>query len=86
MLLSFLTHLPAGPIILTNIEVLKEDSHGCARRNGNGDVAIHSVYIVAGISWAFHGAVDKLCAGLEENGGERKETLELQKIKSFTFH
>ena len=67
-------YLPAGRIILTNIEVLKEDSHGRTRRNRNGDVAIHSVSIIAGISWAFHVAVDKLCAGLKENGSERKET------------
>ena len=54
--------------------MLKEDSHVRAEGNGNGDVAIHSMGIVAGISWAFHGVVDNLRARLKENGNERKKT------------
>ena len=54
--------------------MLKDDSYVRARGNGNGDVAIHSMCIVAGISWAFQGAVDNLRARLKENGNERKKT------------
>ena len=54
--------------------MLKEDSHVRAEGNGNGDGAIHSMGIVAGISWAFHGVVDNLRARLKENGNERKKT------------
>ena len=59
---------------MKRVEVLKEDSHVRARGNGNEDVAIHSMCIVAGISWAFQGVVDKLWARLKENGNERKKT------------
>ena len=52
--LNLLSHLPAGPIVIVNVEVLKEDVHGLARGNGNGDVAIHFFCIVAGKSWTFY--------------------------------
>lgn len=55
MLLIFSSHLPTGPrVILINVEVLKEDMHGLAQGNGNGDVAIHFLCIVAGKSWTFY--------------------------------
>ena len=74
MLLIFSSHLPAGPGKLKNLEVLKEDFHGRAKGNGDGIVAIDSFYvIVTGKSSAFQGVVDKLWAGLKENGNERIE-------------
>ena len=67
------SHLPAAPTRLIDVEDLKGDSHVRSQGNGNGDVAIHIPRIVIGISWAFHGVVDNLRAGLKENENERKE-------------
>lgn len=68
------SHLHAFPMRGTRVEVPKEDSHDRARGNGNRDVAIHSMRIVARISWAFHCVVDKFRTDLKENRNERKKT------------
>ena len=71
----FSSHLPAAPTTAIDGEDLKEDSHVCSQGNGSRDVAmIHSLWIGAGISWAFHGVVNNLRARLKENGNERKKT------------
>ena len=59
--------------MLRRVEVFKEDLHVRAGGNGNRDVAIHSMRIVARISWAFHGVVDNLRTDLKENRNERKK-------------
>ena len=61
------SHLPAFRMRATRVEVLKEDSHDRARGNGNRDLAIHSMCIVARISWAFHCVVDNFRTDLKEN-------------------
>ena len=67
------SHLPAVPIIASDVKDLKEDTHIGSQGNGNRDVAIQAMWIVAGISWAFHGVVNNLRARLTKNGNERKK-------------
>ena len=75
MFLSIISsHLPAGPNRAIDVENLKEDSHVLSQGNGNEDAAFYVQWIVAGISWAFHGVVDNLWAHLKENENERKKT------------